>query len=111
MLDSFAFAAALFDCEVVTTVEEKYRGYRLADDDLALRLARTAVTAAGFEPREIDAGGAADANVFNERGLDCVNIANGMTNVHSPDEHIAVADLDGMVEVTLALVDVARTAT
>ena len=37
-----------------------------------------------------------------------MNLANGMTDIHTPDEHIAVADLEGMVEVTLALVDVAR---
>jgi acetylornithine deacetylase/succinyl-diaminopimelate desuccinylase-like protein len=36
-----------------------------------------------------------------------VNLANGMTEIHTPDEHITVADLDGMVEVTLALVDAA----
>ena len=30
-----------------------------------------------------------------------------MTEIHTPDEHIAVADLEGMVEVTLALVDAA----
>jgi tripeptide aminopeptidase len=53
-------------------------------------------------------GGAADANVFNERGLPCVNLANGMTNIHTPDESIAVADLEAMVDVTLALVDAAR---
>ena len=38
----------------------------------------------------------------------CVNLANGMAEIHTPDEHIAVADLDAMVEVTLALVDAAR---
>ena len=53
-------------------------------------------------------GGGADANVFNARGLQCVNLANGMMEIHTPDEHIAVADLEGMVEVTLALVDAAR---
>ena len=53
-------------------------------------------------------GGGADANVFNARGLQCVNLANGMMEIHTPDEHIAVADLEGMVEVTLALVEVAR---
>ena len=52
-------------------------------------------------------GGAADANVFNERGLQCVNLANGMTDIHTPNEHIAVADLEAMVDVTLALVDAA----
>jgi tripeptide aminopeptidase len=53
-------------------------------------------------------GGGADANVFNERGLACVNLANGMTEIHTPDEHIAVADLDAMVEFTLTLLDTAR---
>ena len=55
-------------------------------------------------------GGAADANVFNERGLACLNLANGMQDIHTPDERITVADLEGMVEVTLALVAAARDA-
>ena len=64
-------------------------------------------TRCGFEPSYGLSGGAADANVFNERGLQCVNLANGMAEIHTPDEHIAVADLDAMVEVTLALFDAA----
>ena len=66
--------------------------------------------ARGHEPRFALSGGAADANVFNERGLACVNLANGMAEIHTPDEHIAVADLEAMVDVTLALVDEARAA-
>ena len=34
-----------------------------------------------------------------------MNLANGMMEIHTPDEHIAAQDLDAMVEVTLALVD------
>jgi di/tripeptidase len=33
-----------------------------------------------------------------------------MQDIHTPDEQITVDDLEGMVEVTLALVDVARDA-
>jgi di/tripeptidase len=33
-----------------------------------------------------------------------------MAEIHTPDEHIAVADLEAMVDVTLALVDSARAA-
>jgi di/tripeptidase len=46
--------------------------------------------------------------VFNGKGLPCVNLANGMTDIHTPDEHIAVDDVERMVDVTLALVDAAR---
>jgi tripeptide aminopeptidase len=108
MLDSFAFAAAVSECEMEATVVDKYSGYRLADDDPALLLAREGLLRAGFEPTEVEVGGGADANVFNERGLHCVNVANGMTNVHTADEEIAVADLEAMVRVTLELIAAAR---
>ena len=108
MVDSLTFAASLAECEVDVTLEDKYSGYRLGPDDLPLRLAFTALSASGFEPRAVDAGGGADANVFNARGLPCANLANGMTRIHSADEHISVADLESMVDVTLALLDAAR---
>ena len=75
-----------------------------------MRLAAAALERAGYAPTYALTGGGADANVFNLRGLECVNLANGMTDIHTPNERIAVADLDAMVDVTLALVDVARDA-
>ena len=108
MLETFAFAASLADCEVETSVKKSYRGYRFKRDDPVVRLAATALERTGHAPTYGLSGGAADANVFNERGLPCLNLANGMTSIHTPDEHIAVDDLDAMVEVTLALVDAAR---
>jgi tripeptide aminopeptidase len=110
MLDAFAFAASVEECEVETEVETSYRGYRFGRDDQAVSLAASALARAGYQPSFALSGGGADANVFNERGLACVNLANGMAQIHTPDEHIAVADLEGMVEVTLALLDLARNA-
>ena len=105
--DALTFAAGVADCEVETTVRNSYSAYRLKRDDLAVRLAADALSACGFEPTYALSGGAADANVFNERGLTCVNLANGMAEIHTPDEYISVADLDSMVDVTLALLDAA----
>ena len=110
MLDSFAFAATVAECEVETALEEKYRGYRLSPDEPAVRLAGEALRRAGFEPELVVGGGGADANVFNLRGRPCVNLANGMARIHSSDEHISIEDLERMVDVTLALVDAARAA-
>jgi tripeptide aminopeptidase len=108
MLETITFAAALEQCEAETTVQESYRGYRFARSDLPVTLACAALERVGVQPRLGLTGGGADANVFNERGKSCVNLANGMMEIHTPDEHIAVADLERMVDVTLALVDVAR---
>ena len=106
--ETMSFAATLEECEVEATVHRSYRAYRFRKDDRSVRLAASALRAVGYEPTFELTGGGADANVFNERGLECVNLANGMTDIHTPDEHIAVSDLDAMVDVTLALVDAAR---
>lgn len=108
MLESATFAASLEDCQVETEVHKSYSGYRFKRDDDAVRIASSALERSGFEPSFTLSGGGADANVFNERGLACVNLANGMAEIHTPDEHIAISDLERMVDVTLALVDVAR---
>jgi tripeptide aminopeptidase len=108
MLDAFSFAATETDCEVETSSRKSYRGYRFKRDDPAVQLAAAALERTGHAPSYALSGGAADANVFNERGRSCVNLANGMTDIHTPDERITVADLDAMVDVTLALVDAAR---
>jgi tripeptide aminopeptidase len=110
MLETITFAAQLGECDVETQVDPSARGYRFKRDDEPVRLAAAALRRSGFEPSYGLSGGGADANVFNERGLPCLNLANGMTDIHTPDERIAVADLERMVDVTVALVEVARDA-
>jgi tripeptide aminopeptidase len=107
MQDAVTFAAGVAECDVETKIERSYRAYRFKRSDRAVALAAEALDRCGFEPSYNLSGGAADANVFNERGLQCVNLANGMAEIHTPDEHIAVSDIEAMVEVTLALLDAA----
>jgi tripeptide aminopeptidase len=107
MQDAITFAAGVAECDVETIGRKSYRGYRFTKADRAVALAAVALQRCGHDVVYELSGGAADANVFNERGLECVNLANGMTDIHTPAEHIAVADLEAMVDVTLALVDAA----
>ena len=107
MLETITFAAQLSECDVETSVDPSARGYRFRRDEEPVRLAAAALTRAGFEPSYGLSGGGADANVFNQRGLQCVNLANGMIDIHTSDERISVEDLERMVDVTLALVEVA----
>jgi tripeptide aminopeptidase len=109
MLDTLSYAASVSDCSVEAEVVEVYRGYAFAPDDLPVRIARQALERCGYPVSLARTGGGADANVFNAAGLPCANLANGMAAIHSPEEHITVADVEGMVDVTLALVEVART--
>jgi tripeptide aminopeptidase len=108
MLDAFSFAATETDCDVETTMRKSYDGYRLKRDEPAVALAATAFADCGIEARYGLSGGGADANVFNERGRRCVNLSHGVFGFHTPDEHVSAADLDAMVDVTVALVEAAR---
>ena len=108
MLDAATFAANLAECELESRIEPEYDGYRFSRSDPAVRLAARALEACGREVVYIDSGGGADANVWNARGLECVNLCNGMAEIHTASEHIAASDLDAMLDVTLALIDAAR---
>jgi tripeptide aminopeptidase len=109
MLDAATFAANLAECELESRIEPEYDGYRFSRSDQAIRLAARALEACGRAPVYIDSGGGADANVWNACGLECVNLCNGMAEIHTASEHIAAADLDVMLDITLALIDAART--
>jgi tripeptide aminopeptidase len=108
MLDALAHAANAAECRLETSATLEYRAYKLRRTDRVVQIAWAALEACGHEPVLLATGGGADAHVFNANGIPCVNIGNGMELIHTPDERIAVADIDAMVEVTLALVEGAR---
>ena len=108
MLDAATFAANLAECELESRIEPEYDGYRFSRSDPPVRLAARALEACGREAVYIESGGGADANVWNARGLECVNLCNGMAEIHTASEHIAASDLDVMLDVTHALIDAAR---
>ena len=111
MLDACSFAASLAGCEVEAEVDPRLPRLPLPQGRRAgAARARPRFERTGHEPIYALSGGGADANVFNLRGLACLNLANGMAEIHTPQEHIAVADLEAMVDVTLALLEEARAA-
>ena len=107
ILDACAFAASETECELQSESRKSYRGYRFAKSDEVVRLAADVLVLCGHEVRYGLSGGAADANVFNERGLRCLNLTHGVYDFHSPEERISVEDLEAMVDVTVALVEAA----
>ena len=109
MLDALAWAASDGECDLETRVDREFTGYRLSEGDPQVRLAAAALRACGHEPAMVETGGGSDANALIEKGFPAVNLCNDMIDVHTDRERIAVASLEGMVEVTLALVEAART--
>jgi tripeptide aminopeptidase len=107
IVDAFTEAASDAECDVETVVEEQFRGYTLARTSPPVGLAAAALDARGIEPRFITTGGGADANVFVNRGLPVLNLANGTKNAHQPDESVTTGALGTMLEVVLEMIRLA----
>jgi tripeptide aminopeptidase len=98
-------AAEAFGGKAHFRQEEGFRAYRHARGDVVLERAWNACERAGFEPMLGRTGGGSDANTFNERGVPAINLGTGITGNHTPDEKIAVTDLQGMVRILRAIAD------
>ena len=88
--------------------EREFTAYRLGEGEPQVRMAVEVLAALGHSPRMVPSGGGSDVNAFILNGLPAVNLCNGMNDVHTPDESIAVESLEAMVDVTLGLVEAAR---
>ena len=104
MVDACTQAASDGHCDVETSVERLFQGYRLTRTAPAVETAARALAVCGLEPSYIATGGGSDANALIAAGLPVVNLANGTERNHQPDEAVTVDALEAMLDVTLALV-------
>jgi tripeptide aminopeptidase len=104
MVDRATEAASDAECDVETTVERLFRGYRLQRSAPVVEIASRALQSCGIEPLYINTGGGSDANALIAAGLPMVNLANGTERNHQPDESVTVDALETMLDVTLAIV-------
>jgi tripeptide aminopeptidase len=107
MIDAINDGAAAAECDVDITSRKLFTGYRQKPSAPAVTAAEAALQACGYEPRRIPTGGGSDANALEVQGFPCVNLANGTERNHEPTERVAVAALEGMLDVALALLDAA----
>ena len=89
------------ECDVDVVSERLFVGYRQKPSAPAIVAAEAALRACGYEPQRIVTGGGSDANALEAGGFTCVNLANGTERNHEPTERVAVAALEGMLDVAL----------
>ncbi len=104
IVDALTAAASDSECDIELIVEEEFRAYRLARSSPPVLAAIGALESLRIEPRLVPTGGASDANVFQSRGLPCLNVANGTERNHEPDESVTVHALETMLDVAFGLV-------
>jgi tripeptide aminopeptidase len=83
--------------------KKEYDGYRFGADDARLGLVVAACRDIGVTPEVFDTGGGSDANVLASKGLPAIALACGMNDVHGTGESIAVADLERLCDLLVAV--------
>lgn len=87
--------------EVDWTLE--YEGFALPDTHPAVTTVWQACADAGLEPRTFGSGGGSDANIIAALGVPTVALSCGMTGVHGTEEELAVADLEALTRLVVAV--------
>jgi tripeptide aminopeptidase len=93
------------ECDLDVTVQRRFEGYRHSTATPGVVAAEGALRACGYTPRRVLSAAASDANALVAAGLPCTNLANGTERNHEPTERVSQAALEGMLDVTLALLD------
>ncbi|MCX6031401.1 MAG: M20/M25/M40 family metallo-hydrolase [Chloroflexi bacterium] len=106
MAAAFQDAAERNGGRVEFKITRSYNTYRLTEDTPVVAHAIAAARRLGFAPVLKASGGGADANIYAEHDITCAVISTGMVEVHTPHEHIAIAD---MVDATRLLAEIVMT--
>jgi tripeptide aminopeptidase len=105
VVDACAWAASATETDVDAHVEEHFRAYRIPDSHPCVEVAAGALRDCGIEPVLHPSGGGSDASVFEQRGLRCLNVANGTEANHTSDERVTMQALETMLNVTFQLAE------
>jgi tripeptide aminopeptidase len=88
---------------VEATIKQEYAAYRLTPDEPIVQEVTRAIQRVGLSCSLGASGGGSDSNTFNEKGLRCVNVGIGMSEIHTVNEKIEIEDLGKTCEIALAL--------
>jgi tripeptide aminopeptidase len=105
IVDALYDGAAQSECDVDIVSEKTFTGYRVRSSAPELIAAEAALSACGYEPVRIATGGGSDANALQAAGFPCICLANGTERAHEITERVSVVALEGMLDVSLALLD------
>jgi tripeptide aminopeptidase len=83
--------------------EEEYPGFGVSEDSPLVRLVLDEARWLGLPTRAVVSGGGSDANVFADKGLSPLVLGTGMTDVHGPNESLAIADLEDLTRLCMAI--------
>ncbi len=105
MRQAFEEAAQRHGAQVEIETFRAYGAQKIDPEAPIVQLCTAAAQRTGLRPHLIETGGGSDVNIFNMRGIEAVNLSVGYQEIHSTNEHIAIADLEKCARLVFALLE------
>jgi tripeptide aminopeptidase len=104
MAAAFHEAAERHGARVEFKFARSYSTYDWTEETPIVAQAMAAARRLGFSPILEASGGGSDANIYAEAGIPCAVLSTGMEDVHTSQEHIAIADMVDSARLLQAIV-------
>jgi tripeptide aminopeptidase len=91
---------------VESHVTREYSAMDVPDSSRVVQLVYRAAARLGQKVETLSSGGGCDANIFNQRGIECANFGTGMRAIHTVKEWLDVKDMYASAEMTLEVLRV-----
>lgn len=90
--------------EINTSVQRIYHKMDVPHDALITRIVDKAVDNLGLSIEHYTSGGGCDANYFNYKGIECVNLGTGMYQLHTKNEYLVLEEFYRSAKILLETV-------
>lgn len=104
MKETFERVAEENGARAEVEVKLMYPGFRAAEDEQVVKIAKAAVEAVGRTPQLGISGGGSDANVIAGFGIPTVNLSVGYEEIHTTNERMPVEELEKLADLLEAII-------
>ncbi|MBM7604553.1 tripeptide aminopeptidase [Metabacillus crassostreae] len=104
MKEAFETVAAEMGGRAEVEVEVMYPGFKFADEDHVVEVAKRASANIGRTSELQTSGGGSDANVIAGNGIPTVNLAVGYEDIHTKNEKMPIEELEKTAELVVSII-------
>ncbi|WP_442594743.1 M20/M25/M40 family metallo-hydrolase [Neobacillus sp. D3-1R] len=105
MKEAFETVAADMGGRAEVDIQVMYPGFKFAEGDHVVEVARRAAAKIGRSCELTHSGGGSDANVIAGLGIPTVVLSVGYEEIHTTNEKMPIEELNKLAEMTLAIID------
>jgi len=90
-----------YRASVTDKIEKSYDKMDVSSESAVFKLVNQAVKNLDYNLEPVASGGGCDANYFNKKGIECVNLGTGMKEIHTVNEYLVLEEFFRSADILL----------